>query len=296
MLSKPVMGMFVGAILGAIDGLSAWASPEARPMILAIVVGSTVKGLVTGLLAGLIARWRRSTTLGVVAGLAIGFALSSLAAVGQAGHYWEIVLPGMLVGALVGFVTQRYPPGSPSHSTKTTVALAIMATLPLTFTPAFAQQPPPPADVLAPISSLVGRWTGTSEGQPGQGTVEREYERAFGRFIRARNTSTYPPQARNPKGEVHHDEGWFSFDTARKRIILRQFHVEGFVTQYVEDGTSTIQSAVFSSEAIENIPIGYRARETYRMHGPDDLEEVFEMAEPGKGFEVYSRTRLKRIK
>lgn len=33
-----------------------------------------------------------------------------MAAIGQADHYWEIVLPGMLVGAIVGFVTQRYPP------------------------------------------------------------------------------------------------------------------------------------------------------------------------------------------
>jgi hypothetical protein len=295
-LSKQVLGMMVGAILGAIDGLSAWPSPEARPMILAIVVRSTLKGVLTGLLAGLIARWRRSTALGVGAGLAIGFALSSFAAVGQPAHYWEIVLPGMLIGAMVGFVTQRYPLASSSGSTGKAVALAIVAALPLAFTPAFAQQPVP-TDPLMPLAGLVGRWSGTSEGQPGSGTVEREYERVFGtRFIRARNTSTYPPQAKNPKGEVHHDEGWFSFDTRRKRIIFRQFHVEGFVTQYVEDGTSTVQAATFTSEAIENIPTGYRARETYLMHGPDDLEEVFEMAEPGKGFEVYSRTRLKRVR
>ena len=102
-MNKPILGMVVGAVLGALDGLSAWFSPEARPMMMAIVIGSTVKGIVTGLLAGLIARWRHSTALGVAAGLVIGFVLSSLAALGQPDHYLEIVLPGMIVGALVVF-------------------------------------------------------------------------------------------------------------------------------------------------------------------------------------------------
>ena len=53
---------------------------------------------------------------------------------------------------------------------------------------------------------------------------------------------------------------------------------------------------MFASEAIENIPAGFRARETYLVHGPDEFEEVFEMAEPGKPGEVYSRSRFRRVK
>ena len=109
-MSKPVLGLTVGAILGFLDGASAWFSPEARPLMATIVVGSTLKGLATGLIAGLVARWRRSMALGIGAGVLAAFVLSSLAAIGQDGHYLEIVLPGMLVGALTGFVTQRYAP------------------------------------------------------------------------------------------------------------------------------------------------------------------------------------------
>ena len=47
---------------------------------------------------------------------------------------------------------------------------------------------------------------------------------------------------------------------------------------------------------LENIPAGFRARETYRFENPDTFVEVFEMAEPGKYFEVYSRTRFSRKK
>jgi hypothetical protein len=149
-------------------------------------------------------------------------------------------------------------------------------------------------DALAPLDFLIGRWEGTSEGKPGSGTVRREYSRALGgRFIQGHNASTYPPQERNPKGEKHEDVGYFSFDSARKRLVLRQFHVEGFVNQYVADPSA--KPLVFMTEAIENIPAGWRARETYAVIGPDAFEEVFELAEPGKDFEVYSRTRLKRV-
>jgi hypothetical protein len=48
-------------------------------------------------------------------------------------------------------------------------------------------------------------------------------------------------------------------------------------------------------EAIENIPSGFRAR-TYRSTGTDSFVEQFELAEPGKGFEVYSYTRFTRAK
>jgi hypothetical protein len=129
-MNKPLLGIVVGAVLGALDGLSAWFSPEARPIMMTIVIGSTVKGIVTGLLAGLIARWRKSTALGVVGGLAIGFLLSSLAALGQPDHYVEIVLPGMIVGGLVGFVTQWYPqPAQSSRMLRAVIVASGLASL-----------------------------------------------------------------------------------------------------------------------------------------------------------------------
>lgn len=174
------------------------------------------------------------------------------------------------------------------------VVLAVAATLSAAHAVGTAQQPAP--DPLGAVAVLVGTWTGTSEGQPGRGTVEREYERALGdRFIRVRNRSTYLPQEKNPKGEIHRDEGFISFDRARKRLVFRQFHIEGFVNQYVQELPTTAGQIVFASEAIENIPAGFRARETYIIKGPDEFEEVFELAEPGQPYAVYSRVRLTRV-
>jgi hypothetical protein len=294
-MSKPVLGLTVGSILGFLDGVSAWFSPEAGPLILTIVVGSTLKGLATGLIGGLVARRRRSTVLGIGTGLVAGFVLSSLAAIGQNGHYLEIVLPGMLLGGLTGFVTQRYPRFRvPNGAAPVRLFVLLAATLLSTL--ARAQGPSPaPVDTLASLGRLVGRWTGASEGQPGKGQVDRQYERALGsKFLQVRNRSTYSPQEKNPKGETHEDLGFFSFDRVRKRIVFRQFHIEGFVNQYVLEPSSTVGRLVFTSESIENIPAGFRARETYVFSSNDQFEEIFEIAEPGKDFEVYSRSKLTR--
>ena len=152
-------------------------------------------------------------------------------------------------------------------------------------------------DPLQPLAFLIGRWEGTSNGQPGVGSVQREYTRILNsRFIRVQNRSVYQPQDKNQKGETHEDVGIFSFDTARRRAVLRQFHVEGFVNQYIADIAVQADKFVFTSESIENIPPGWRARETYTVLGPDEFEEVFELAGPDKPFELYSRVRLTRLR
>lgn len=173
------------------------------------------------------------------------------------------------------------------------VAGALLTFLPMAF--AAGNQAAPPADKWAKVRFMLGSWEGSQAGRPGTGTVRRQYRFVLrDQFIEVRNTSTYPPQEKNPKGEVHDDLGFISYDESRKRLVFRQFHVEGFVNQYVEDPESSSGTLVFVSEAIENIPPDWRARETYIVHAPDEFEEVFELAGPGKPFEVYSRARLKR--
>lgn len=283
-MRRPVVGVVAGAILGLIDGLSAWFYPEARSMMMAIVLGSTVKGILTGLAVGLVAKWKQSLPLGIAAGALVGFVLSSVVALGQPANYWEIVLPGMLVGVICGLLCQRWRVG----------AIAACCILSLSGVAGASQAAA--ASNLSLVQPFVGKWQGTSEGQPGTGTLTREYRQVLGnRFIEETNRSVYPAQEKNPKGEIHEHRSFLSFDRARKAVVFRQFHTEGFVNQYVLEPPSKPGTLVFVSEAIENIPKGYRARETYTFISNDEFEEVFEIAEPGKDFVLYSKARLKRV-
>ena len=110
-MNKIVVGLLFGLILGAIDGATAWFYPEARPMIASILVGSSIKGMIVGLLSGWFARKVQSTAWGVVVGSGLGLLFAFIVAAMDAGkgqsHYLEIMLPGFVVGAIVGFLTQR---------------------------------------------------------------------------------------------------------------------------------------------------------------------------------------------
>ena len=151
-------------------------------------------------------------------------------------------------------------------------------------------------DPWAPVRFLIGRWEGTTQGEPGNGTVVRTYEFVLGnRFVHERNVSTYPPQEKNKSGEVHEHWSFLSYDRPRKALVLRQFHTEGFVNQYSHRTTNAAtKQIVFESEAFENLPAGWRAREIYDVLGPDEFTETFQLAEPGKEFQTYSKNHFKR--
>jgi len=67
-----------------------------------------VKGLIAGVAIGFFARKVNSLFLGIIFGLAVGFVLAFLVAYMQHGYYLEIILPGSIVGMIVGYATQRH--------------------------------------------------------------------------------------------------------------------------------------------------------------------------------------------
>jgi len=110
-MNKVVLGLVLGGILGVFDGLTAWFYPEARAEIVQIVIGSTIKGLIAGVLIGVFARKFKSLPLGILFGLGVGLLLAFLVAYMQHEHYFAIMVPGGLVGLIVGYATQVYGRG-----------------------------------------------------------------------------------------------------------------------------------------------------------------------------------------
>jgi hypothetical protein len=118
-MNKIVYGLILGGILGVFDGLTAWFTPEARSQLMTIVIGSTVKGIIAGILIGFFARKVNSLPLGILFGLAVGLLLAFFVAHMQGKYYFEIMLPGGLVGLIVGYATQKYGSGNATTAART---------------------------------------------------------------------------------------------------------------------------------------------------------------------------------
>jgi len=153
-------------------------------------------------------------------------------------------------------------------------------------------------DPWAALRFLEGKWEGKATGEPGKGVSSREYRFDLnGRFLSARNKNVYEPKTPGAKQEIHEDVGMYSYDRALKKVVLRQFHGEGFVNEYTLDSvTADGKLLEFRTVRIENIAPGWQAKESWRILSADEFAETFSLAAPGKEFAVYSETHLKRVK
>jgi len=112
-MNKLLLGLILGGVLGAIDGYGAkFSAPEVAPQLMGIIIGSTFKGLLVGALVGWYALKVHSVAKGLLVGLAVSAFLAFLVAAmpnPDGGHYWlEIILPGSIVGLIVGYATQKF--------------------------------------------------------------------------------------------------------------------------------------------------------------------------------------------
>jgi len=153
-------------------------------------------------------------------------------------------------------------------------------------------------DPWAPVRFMLGKWQGEAQGDPGKGVVQRSYTFVLdNKFIEERNVSRYEAKSPGAEPEVHEHRSFISYDKARKTLMLRQFHEEGFVNLYaLNAATSKPTRLVFESVSFENFSNEWQARETYEVISNDEFVEIFELKAPGKEFEVYSRNHFRRQK
>jgi hypothetical protein len=108
-VTKPMLGLAVGGALGLLDGLSGFLEPSLRPVMGSVITFSLLKGLVAGMAIGYVSQRFHSMLVGILAGIGIASALSLLVVL-HAGMalFLDIMLPGMLLGVVVGFTTQKF--------------------------------------------------------------------------------------------------------------------------------------------------------------------------------------------
>ena len=95
------------------EGFKSLAEGDRVEFDMSIVLGSTFKGLIAGAAVGWFARKVNSLPLGILFGTGVGLLLAWLVTVmntraGLPAYYAQIMIPGAIVGLIVGYATQRH--------------------------------------------------------------------------------------------------------------------------------------------------------------------------------------------
>jgi len=156
----------------------------------------------------------------------------------------------------------------------------------------FAQENP-----LEKFNTLIGKWEGGGSGfSSSKSVIQSEFNWIMkNTFIEVKNRSEFEPTPQQPEGEIHEDYGIISFDKARKIFVFRQFHVEGFINQYIlNDSVSSESTFIFESESIENFVPGGTARFTINIKNESEIETIFDVGFPGKEMSCFGNNKLKK--
>ena len=151
-------------------------------------------------------------------------------------------------------------------------------------------------DSWEPFRYFVGKWQGTGEGKPGILKSESEFKFIFHeKYMQLNGKSTLTSSDKSKGIQTYEDFAYFSYDAFRNKFVFRRFNSEGIIDQYVLDSISVDKKTfIFLSEAVENIPSGLHGRITWKIVNEKEFTWTFELAPPGKDFEKYVETKLKR--
>lgn len=145
---------------------------------------------------------------------------------------------------------------------------------------------------------LIGKWSGIGSGfGNNKSIINSEFRFVMkGKYIEVLNDSKFVPTTKKPEGEHHIDKGFISYDATRNAFLFRQFHVEGFVIQYIlVDSLSSNSKLVFESEEIENFIQGGKARWVISIKNGNEIETTFDVQLPEKEYQCFGENKLKRV-
>lgn len=146
---------------------------------------------------------------------------------------------------------------------------------------------------------LIGKWSGAGSGFGNTtSTIKSQFDLVMnGKYIHVSNDSKFKPTDSKPEGENHIGWGMISYDKKRDKIVFRQFNTEGYVNRYVLiDSLSNDSGYVFETEEIENFIEGGKARWTINILSENEIETVFDLSFPGKGYTCFGRNLLRKDK
>lgn len=148
-------------------------------------------------------------------------------------------------------------------------------------------------DPWASFQFLLGSWSGTGSGQPGEvvaGSTSFSFDLRKNILVR-KNRAELAPKPGEAEGTTHEDLIIIYRQPGESRFWAIYFDNEGHVINYRVSFPAKQQSVIFETDALEKGP---RFRFIYEL-GPDGLlSNEFLIAAPGGEFKTYTKGKLNR--
>jgi hypothetical protein len=141
---------------------------------------------------------------------------------------------------------------------------------------------------------LIGEWTWSGGGQPGQAKGTSTFEPVLNGTVLLRKVHLDYPASKDRAAFSHDDLLYVYHDPADDSLHAIFFDNENHVIRYAVSFPAGGDSIQFLSDAA---PSGTRARMTYTRAGVDSVTEKFELAPPGKPdqFATYVEFVAKKV-
>ena len=107
-MSKPLFGLVLGGVLGILDGLTAYFTPEVRNQLSESSSARPSRASWPGCRSGTSRARSIPCRSASCSGSPSGWIVAAMPDANGKHYYFEIMLPGALVGAIVGYATQKY--------------------------------------------------------------------------------------------------------------------------------------------------------------------------------------------
>ena len=149
-------------------------------------------------------------------------------------------------------------------------------------------------DPWEPFQFLIGNWSGTGSGQPGEvvaGWTSFSFDLGKNILVR-KNRAELAPKPGEKTGAVHEDLLIVYREPGEPQFRAIYFDNEGHVINYRVSFPAQQQSVVFESDASAKGP---RFRLIYELGSDGLLSSEFLIAPPGGEFKTYTQGKVKRI-
>ncbi len=151
-----------------------------------------------------------------------------------------------------------------------------------------------PSDPWAPFQFLIGNWSGTGSGQPGEvvsGTTSFSFDLGQAILVR-KSRAQFAPRPGEKAGALHEDLLIIYREAEGPKLRAVFFDNEGHVIHYRVSLPANQPSVVFESDASDQAP---RFRLVYEMGSDGLLSVEFMVAPPGGEFKTYTKGTIKRV-